>query len=146
MLTRRHSFFAAAATVALLASTHPVLGTEPARQTGAVTTALSSSGGTFSVVLKSSPAPIPLNEPFELTVDVRLARPVDDTNPLWLAVEATMPEHAHGMNTRPRVEALPDGRFAVKGLLFHMAGEWELVLNIAKGRIHEQARTRVLIE
>jgi hypothetical protein len=96
--------------------------------------------------MKSSPEPIPLNEPFELTVDVSLLKAVDDANPLWLGVEATMPTHAHGMNTRARVGPLENGRFAVKGLLFHMAGEWEVVLQVAKGRIHEQARTRVLIE
>jgi hypothetical protein len=135
-----------AAVLALLAATLSAAGSEPLLQSGALAARLATDAGTFALALESSPAPIPLNEPFELAVDVKLARPVDDPNPLWLGVTATMPTHAHGMNTRAQVEPLADGRFLIKGLLFHMAGEWEVSFQVAKGRIHEQARTRVLVE
>jgi cytochrome c peroxidase len=57
-----------------------------------------------------------------------------------------MPGHEHGMNTRPRVQDLGDGKFRVRGMLFHMAGEWEISFDIAKGRVHERAVARMNVE
>ncbi|MEJ0040311.1 MAG: hypothetical protein WDO68_30520 [Gammaproteobacteria bacterium] len=111
-----------------------------------MTSRLDTEGGAFALTIKSNPAPIPLNEPFELTITVKAARKIDDPNPLWLGVSATMPAHAHGMNTRTEVEPLGEGRFLVRGLLFHMAGDWDVLLQVAKGRVHEQAHMRVRIE
>lgn len=45
-------------------------------------------------------------------------------------VDATMPEHRHGMNYRPSVTRLGDGRWRVEGLMFHMPGRWELRLDV----------------
>lgn len=49
-----------------------------------------------------------------------------------LRVDATMPEHRHGMNYRPRVLQQADG-WRVEGLLFHMAGRWELRFDVEQG-------------
>lgn len=48
-------------------------------------------------------------------------------------VDATMPEHRHGMNYRPGVKPLGDGRWRVEGLMFHMPGRWELQLDVQAG-------------
>ena len=42
-----------------------------------------------------------------------------------------MPEHDHGMPTRPAISELPgkDG-YLVEGIRFHMRGQWELVFKI----------------
>ncbi len=48
-------------------------------------------------------------------------------------VDATMPEHRHGMNYRPSVHALGDGRWRAEGLMFHMPGRWELRFDVAQG-------------
>jgi hypothetical protein len=69
----------------------------------------------------------------------------DSTNPVWLRATAEMPTHRHGMNTRVIVEQLEDGRFALKGLLFHMRGEWLITFDVAKGRVHEQAKIPVVL-
>ncbi len=46
-------------------------------------------------------------------------------------VSGGMPEHDHGLATAPRVtEELGDGRYRLDGLRFHMAGEWELVVEV----------------
>jgi hypothetical protein len=45
-------------------------------------------------------------------------------------VDATMPEHRHGMNYRPSLKPLGAGRWRVEGLLFHMPGRWELRLDV----------------
>ena len=107
---------------------------------------ITTDGGSFEVTLSTTPPAIPLNDLFELNVEVRTIGEVEDPNPVWLDVAATMPAHKHGMNTVPRVEDLGKGRFLVRGLLFHMAGEWELEFDVVKGRIHEHAVTRVQLE
>jgi hypothetical protein len=48
-------------------------------------------------------------------------------------VDAVMPEHRHGMNYRPSLRALGDGRWRAEGLMFHMAGRWELRLDVDRG-------------
>lgn len=49
--------------------------------------------------------------------------------------DASMPEHRHGMNYRPSLKPLGDGRWRVEGLMFHMPGRWELQLDVrATGR------------
>jgi hypothetical protein len=45
-------------------------------------------------------------------------------------VDATMPEHQHGMNYRPRLLDLGAGRWRAEGLMFHMAGRWELRFDV----------------
>lgn len=45
-------------------------------------------------------------------------------------VDATMPEHRHGMNYRPSLKPLGDGRWRVEGLMFHMPGQWEMQLDV----------------
>jgi hypothetical protein len=99
--------------------------------------------GSFEVVVTTDPVPLPLNEYFELVVDVREVEPATDTNPIWVGIDAQMPGHAHGMNTRPQQRTLGDGRFVFAGMLFHMAGDWEIVVDVAKGRLRDQATLRL---
>ena len=43
-----------------------------------------------------------------------------------------MPQHRHGFETDPRVtDALGDGLFRVDGVRFHMAGVWQLRVDVA---------------
>ncbi len=46
-------------------------------------------------------------------------------------VDASMPEHRHGMNYRPSIKAVAPGRWRVEGMMFHMPGRWELQLDVA---------------
>lgn len=48
--------------------------------------------------------------------------------------DATMPEHRHGMNYRPQIKPLGGGRFRVDGMMFHMAGHWELAFEVQAGK------------
>lgn len=48
-------------------------------------------------------------------------------------VDATMPDHRHGMNYRPSLHALGEGRWRADGLLWHMAGRWELRFDVETG-------------
>lgn len=60
-------------------------------------------------------------------------------------VDATMPEHRHGMNYRPSVHALGGGRWRAQGLLFHMSGVWELRLDVQAGGVSERLRDAITL-
>ena len=46
-------------------------------------------------------------------------------------VEGGMPEHDHGLPTKPRVtEELGGGDYKLDGIRFHMSGHWEIVVSI----------------
>jgi hypothetical protein len=56
-------------------------------------------------------------------------RPVDDAT---ITVDGGMPQHGHGLPTRPRVtRALGDGLYEIGGVRFNMGGWWELTLAIS---------------
>lgn len=105
-----------------------------------------SENGSFKLQLQSVPSPIPLNEIFEIIVTVDASAANDaSSNPVWLNAAAEMPMHKHGMNTRVVVEPLENNKFVIRGLLFHMSGEWLITFDIAKGRVHDHAETRVAL-
>ena len=87
--------------------------------------------GPVQLAWRAEPEAIAVSRPFALLVtlcpaDARLRR-----------VDASMPEHRHGMNYRPSLRALGDGVWRAEGLLWHMAGRWELRLDVeAAGTIH----------
>jgi hypothetical protein len=47
-----------------------------------------------------------------------------------------MPEHDHGVSTRPRItNELGNGDYQLDGIRFHMRGDWELTFTIeAEGK------------
>ena len=96
-------------------------------------------GGTYYVYWDSIPASIPFNEPFKLSAMVHDG---EDHSQMYmdreLFVDATMPGHGHGMETTPEVTN-NEGTYTVEGMLFHMAGEWELVFAVSDGTNVEKA-------
>ena len=119
-------------------------GAAHAEGVGVLPSQVVSKDGSFRLTLQSQPTPLPLNELFEITVSVDASAAADNSsNPVWLRANAEMPEHKHGMNTRVIVEQLGEGRFVLKGLLFHMRGVWLITFDVAKGRVHEQGTARV---
>ena len=103
--------------------------------------------GSFRVSYRPSPAPVPLNEYFELSLTVT---PYEDGEPLpedlEVGVDAAMPDHGHGMNVRPEVRALDHGSFEAEGMLFHMPGYWELYVEIMADGVTETAVFPVELE
>jgi len=47
-----------------------------------------------------------------------------------LSVDATMPEHRHGMNYTPQVSRAGDQQFRADGLLMHMPGRWQMSFDL----------------
>lgn len=100
--------------------------------------------GNFVVRIAPSPDPIPLNEFFTVGVTVTGAStPVRADADVAVAVDATMPAHGHGMNTRPTVDRTGDTQHVARGLLFHMPGEWQIWVDVGPGR--ERARFTVQV-
>ncbi len=79
------------------------------------------------VAWRTEPARLAIGQPFVLLLAVC---PADARLP---RVDATMPEHRHGMNYRPSLQPLGDGRWRVEGLLWHMAGRWEWQFDVLHG-------------
>jgi cytochrome c peroxidase len=60
-------------------------------------------------------------------VDIAACSKSGGPPPDTLKIDATMPEHRHGMNYAPTVKKLGPGRWQAEGLMFHMPGRWEFV-------------------
>jgi hypothetical protein len=76
---------------------------------------------------RAEPAALAVGRPFALIL--QLCPPAARV----LRVDATMPEHRHGMNYRPTVKPVGDGQWLAEGLLWHMAGRWELAFEVESG-------------
>lgn len=88
-------------------------------------------GGALQAAWQAEAGPILVGRPFALLVTLC---PADAQ---LLRVDATMPDHRHGMNYRASIKALGDGRWRVEGLLWHMSGRWELSLDLqSQGQAH----------
>jgi len=84
----------------------------------------------YMLALRPEPLRIEVGQPFSLLMNVctKGSEPAE-----LVRVDATMPEHRHGMNYAPTVTANGDGRYRVDGLLFHMPGNWEVAFDVRSG-------------
>ena len=98
--------------------------------------------GLHHVIAWRAPQPLPLAEFFSL----ELAACARDGTVEPPRVDATMPEHGHGMNYRPRVTALGAGRYRAEGLLLHMPGRWQLSFGIGGGDRRETLSASIVVE
>jgi hypothetical protein len=88
----------------------------------------------------AEPAPIAVGKPFALRLQLCPA------GAQLLRVDATMPEHRHGMNYKPSVKSQGGGRWRAEGLLWHMPGRWELRLDVqAAGAEHRLRQSLTLL-
>lgn len=90
-----------------------------------------SPGGHFVVTLVP-PARIPLQEIHTWRVKVATPRGEPVAKAL-VYVNGGMPEHGHGLPTRPRVTSEPvPGTYVVEGVKFSMPGRWEILVAVQK--------------
>lgn len=93
--------------------------------------------GPVQAVWQAQPATIVVGQPFALLITLC---PADAQ---LLRVDATMPEHRHGMNYRASLKPLGDGRWRAEGLLWHMSGRWELRLDVLSQGAEHRLRQSV---
>jgi hypothetical protein len=89
----------------------------------------SSSAGPVQARWTTEPAAVQVGEPFVLLVELCPA------TAQLKGVDASMPEHRHGMNYKPTFTAVGEGRWRVEGMVWHMAGRWELRLDTQLGDV-----------
>ena len=97
----------------------------------------------YMVAFRPDPMRIEVGEPFALLFNVC----TKNGNPAELvAVDATMPDHKHGMNYRPTIVAAGDGRYRAQGMVFHMPGRWELAIDVRAGEESERLTHEIILK
>lgn len=86
------------------------------------------------IAFAPQPAPWVVGRHFGL--DIEVCPKPGASMPLVLRVDADMPAHRHGMNYRPTVRVMGEGRYRADGLLLHMPGRWRLMFDVtADGKL-----------
>ena len=101
-------------------------------------------GGNFTVTIQPEGGGITTNKHFSLNVVLEAG--AGAAAPNSVAVDADMPSHGHGMNTKPETIHEGGARYRADGMLFHMAGEWSIMVEISAGTTKERAFFPVSIE
>jgi len=84
----------------------------------------SSDKGLYNVSYTASTGTVPVNQMHQWTLHVESAdgKPVENAT---IAVDGDMPQHGHGLPTRPEVtKYLGNGDYLVEGMKFQMGGWW----------------------
>ena len=88
---------------------------------------------------RSKPAAIRIGAHFSLRFHL-CGPPVDR-----VGVRGWMPDHRHGMNYRPAV-TLHGSSGTAEGLLFHMPGRWQLILDVRGAAGRETLTAEMVLE
>ncbi len=83
--------------------------------------------GSLQMSWSTSPDTIQIGEPFTMRLTLC------PSGAQLQRVDATMPEHRHGMNYQPTFTSLGAGVWEVKGMVWHMPGRWELRVDARLG-------------
>lgn len=89
-----------------------------------------SSQSRYTATIEAPAEPLKPRKMLKMQVSIRDAagQPVDGAT---IDVDGGMPQHGHGLPTKPRVtRSLGDGRYEIEGLRFNMGGWWELKLAV----------------
>jgi hypothetical protein len=100
-------------------------------------------GARLALAYRTVPPRLAVGEHF--SVDIALCPkganlPDREDSPALASASAHMPEHRHGMNYKPSLRALGEGRFRSEGWLFHMPGRWEFVFEAGGERFTDSVR------
>jgi hypothetical protein len=89
-----------------------------------------SAAGLYQASFTVSEAAIPVNKlhTWTLHVETPSGRPIENAT---IAVDGDMPQHGHGLPTRPQVtQNLGNGDYLVEGMKFQMGGWWVMDFDI----------------
>jgi len=96
-------------------------------------------GALWTAWWRSEPAPIPVGA--HLSVQFHLCGPPVGR----VKVRGWMPDHRHGMNYRPAV-TLNGYSGMAEGLMFHMPGRWQLILDVRGAAGRETLTAETMLE
>lgn len=94
------------------------------------------------VLFQPRPAPIKVGELFALDIEVCVTK----GEARGVAVDATMPDHKHGMNYKPVVKKSVGNAWAATGLMFHMPGRWQFAFEVDTGSGRERVLHNLTVE
>ena len=98
----------------------------------------------YAIAYVTTPDPVPVGQHF--IVDFSVCPRAGAQSPQAVRVDASMPEHKHGMNYRPGVSVIRPGTYRAEGLLFHMPGRWELTFDVVAGNTTERISETIRLE
>ena len=97
------------------------------------------SGNLWTAWWRSEPATVPIGAHF--VIGFHLCGPEIDR----IGIRGWMPDHRHGMNYRPAVTRNGSSGTA-EGLLFHMPGRWQLILDVRGASGRESLTAEMVLE
>ena len=102
--------------------------------------------GLYKVTYIAEINPVPINQMLKWTLHVEDAEGQLVEN-ATITVDGDMPQHGHGLPTRPQVTRyLGNGDYRVEGLKFHMPGWWVVDFQIEAGDQQDQVRFNLLLD
>ena len=102
--------------------------------------------GLYKVTYVAEINPVPINQMLKWTLHVEDAEGQLVEN-ATSTVDGDMPQHGHGLPTRPQVTRyLGNGDYLVEGLKFHMPGWWVVDFQIEAGGQQDQVRFNLLLD
>lgn len=109
-------------------------------------TTLPSEQGLYEIGYSSDLGSVPVNQMQSWTLHVEAAdgQPVENAT---ITVDGDMPQHGHGLPTRPQVTRyLGNGDYKVEGLKFHMPGWWVMDFVVTADGQTDQVRFNLLLK
>lgn len=109
------------------------------------TTRLSAQGAYQATILPDA-QPIPVNKmhTWVLHVETAEGQPIDAAE---ITVDGDMPQHGHGLPTRPLVtENLGGGDYRVEGMKFQMGGWWVMDFYITADGVSDKVSFNLLLQ
>lgn len=104
-----------------------------------------SANGLYRVSYTSEPAPVPVHRlhSWRLHVETPDGAALTDAT---ITVDGDMPEHGHGLPTRPRVTRhLGGGDYLVEGVKFQMGGWWVMDFTVTHQGRTDTARFNLML-
>jgi hypothetical protein len=93
----------------------------------------------YSITYTTDPSPIVLGQLFTIDAVVTDAHSGEPIQTGTVAINARMPQHGHGMPTKPEDDpgvcgsgacSHPAGHYLTRGMKFHMAGDWMIRFDV----------------
>jgi hypothetical protein len=101
--------------------------------------------GTYVASLAADQSPIPVGSIHTWTVKVTTPDGIPAKD-VTIAIEGSMPQHGHGLPTRPEVTTdLGDGNHLIEGMKFNMPGWWTLTVSIDGPKGPDKATFNVVL-
>ena len=101
--------------------------------------------GKFLVALQPPATPAAINQihSWQIKLTTPAGQPIAHAR---IAVDGGMPQHGHGLPTRPQVtQELVDGTYLLEGMKFSMTGWWEIKLAIQSDEVSDKVTFNTVV-